>query len=129
MKVLWVLGVDITHLHNTFILILAIARISKRNTPLVFINYSVPYYKESNTIFQMISIKTPKDIAIMKEGGRKLALVLSRVVSHAKAGISIKELDALAQAEILAAGADPLFLGYRSSKKGIPYPATLWNKS
>ncbi len=73
----------------------------------------------------MITIKTQEEISIMREGGHRLTTVLSHVVSRVQPGIAIKELDALAEQEIRTSGGDPIFLGYRSSKRGIPYPATL----
>ncbi len=72
-----------------------------------------------------ITIKTQKEIAIMREGGQILAGVLRDVVSRVGSGIALNELDALAEREIRAAGAEPAFLGYQSSRKDIPYPATL----
>ncbi len=73
----------------------------------------------------MITIKTQEEISIMREGGKKLAHALKRVVDYVKPGIAVKELNALAEQEIRAAGGDPLFLGYRNSRRGVPYPATL----
>ncbi len=73
----------------------------------------------------MITIKTKEEIELMREGGAMLARVLKDVVSCVKPGRAIKELDATAEREIRACNADPIFLGYRNSKKDIPYPATL----
>ncbi len=64
-----------------------------------------------------ISIKTPEQVKIMAEGGKILARVLKEVAAMAKPGITTLELDKVAEALILAAGAKPAFKGY----EGFPY--------
>jgi methionyl aminopeptidase len=66
-----------------------------------------------------IDIKTPAQLALMREAGLVVARTL-RIVSEAvRPGITTKELDKLAEQEIRAAGATPSFKGYQG------YPATI----
>lgn len=60
----------------------------------------------------MITIKTEKEIEIMKEGGKILAEVLAEVEKMAKPGIATIELDRATEALILKRGAKPAFKGY-----------------
>lgn len=64
----------------------------------------------------MITIKTPKEIQIMKEGGKILAAILKEIAEEVKPGISTEDLDRAAEALILKHGAQPSFRGY----KGFP---------
>jgi methionyl aminopeptidase len=66
----------------------------------------------------MITIKTPKEIEIMAEGGRLLALVLVRLEKETKAGVTTKELDEFAEKLIMDCGGAPSFKGEGG------YPAT-----
>ena len=72
-----------------------------------------------------ITIKTKKEINLLREGGRRLALVLERVAAAAAPGISTFELDLLAEKLIVESGGTPSFKGYRVSGVSAPYPATL----
>lgn len=56
-----------------------------------------------------ISIKTPAEIKIMAEGGKKLAEVRDQVAAAAKAGITTEELDALADKLITKTGGKASF--------------------
>jgi len=67
----------------------------------------------------MISIKTPEEIEIMKEGGSILAQVIEELKTAVRVGITTKELDKLAENLILKHGGKPSFKGYEN------YPATL----
>lgn len=73
----------------------------------------------------MITIKTHDEIVLMRKGGRSLARILQKVSDAVRPGIIIKELNDMAEKEIRSAGGDPVFLGYRNSRKGAPYPASL----
>jgi methionyl aminopeptidase len=68
---------------------------------------------------QAIQIKTPEQVAIMREAGLVVARTLQVVAAAVRPGVSTAELDALAEREIRAAGATPSFLGYHG------YPATI----
>src|SRR5580692_3343855 len=68
---------------------------------------------------QDIQIKTPEQLAIMREAGLVVARTLQAVAAAVRPGVSTAELDALAEREIRSAGATPSFLGYHG------YPATI----
>jgi len=73
----------------------------------------------------MSLIKTDEEIKIMREGGKILASALSAAIKAVRPGVSIRELDEIAETTIRAAGAVPSFKGYRSSKKEPAFPTTL----
>src|ERR1700745_4137223 len=66
-----------------------------------------------------IEIKTPEQIAVMREAGLVVARTLRVLADAVRPGISTADLDALAEAEIRAVGAIPSFRGYHAS------PATI----
>ena len=68
---------------------------------------------------QAIQVKTPGQVAIMREAGLVVARTLEVVAAAVRPGVTTAELDALAEREIRAAGATPSFLGYHG------YPATI----
>ncbi|MFA6257258.1 MAG: type I methionyl aminopeptidase [Candidatus Paceibacterota bacterium] len=73
----------------------------------------------------MITIKTPEEIKIIRECGRRLATVLYKVKDMIAPGISTKDLDVYAEKLIRDMGDVPAFLGYRPEGARIPFPATL----
>lgn len=73
----------------------------------------------------MVSIKTKKEIEILREGGKILAFVLYEVAKNAKAGVMTIELDKLAEKLIKKTGGRPSFKNYKTSDDKIPYPASL----
>lgn len=73
----------------------------------------------------MISIKTAKEIKILREGGKILASVLKEVAKRAKPGVATIELDELAEKLIRRAGGEPSFLNYKTRYDKISYPASL----
>ena len=73
----------------------------------------------------MSLLKTPEEIAIMKEGGIILSRALRAAADACVEGAHTKDLDAIARKVIEDAGATPSFLGYRIHGEGIPYPDTL----
>lgn len=66
-----------------------------------------------------IIIKSPQEIAIMREAGRILAQVLQVLVDNIEPGISTRELDAICAREISKRKVKPSFKGYRG------FPANL----
>ncbi|MDP2741352.1 MAG: type I methionyl aminopeptidase [bacterium] len=62
----------------------------------------------------MITIKSPEEISIMREGGKILATVLKEIGKMAKPGVATIDLDRAAEALILKYGAKPSFKGYHS---------------
>ncbi|MBI3420612.1 MAG: M24 family metallopeptidase [Candidatus Sungbacteria bacterium] len=72
-----------------------------------------------------ITIKTKEEIALLREGGRRLAAVLRQVTDAARPGISTKALDDIAEDLILRSGGTPAFKGYRVHGTDVAYPATI----
>jgi len=62
----------------------------------------------------MVTIKTPKEISIMTEGGKILAEVLKKIEKITKPGITTLELDRAAEALVLKMRAKPAFKGYEN---------------
>lgn len=73
----------------------------------------------------MIIIKTPEEIEILREGGRRLATVLYAVKEKVAPGVSTKELDMYAEKLIREGGDVPAFLNYRPAGASTPFPASL----
>lgn len=67
----------------------------------------------------MISLKSPEEIAIMREGGRMLAQIMRELISEVMPGVSTDQLDKSAEKKIREAGAKPAFLNYEG------FPRTL----
>lgn len=67
----------------------------------------------------MITLKSPREIALMKEAGRIVALAHEEVAKHIRPGISTYELDQIAYKTIIKAGASPSFKGL------YDFPATI----
>ena len=66
-----------------------------------------------------VELKSPKEIALMREAGSIVAYTLRVLSEHAQPGITTAELDKIAASEIAKKGALPAFLNYRG------FPATL----
>ncbi len=66
-----------------------------------------------------IEIKTPEQVAVMREAGLVVGRTLRSLAAAVRPGITTAELDTLAEDEIRAAGATPSFKGYHG------YPATI----
>jgi methionyl aminopeptidase len=73
----------------------------------------------------MVSLKTPSEVATMREAGRFVARVLAAVAAEARPGVRLIDLDALAADMIAEAGARSSFLGYRPTWAPTPYPGVL----
>jgi methionyl aminopeptidase len=74
----------------------------------------------------MIKLKSPREIALMREAGRVVAKALHRVRELAKPGVTTFELDAAVADIFRQHGAIPLFRGVPSSVKGKPpFPAVV----
>jgi methionyl aminopeptidase len=67
----------------------------------------------------MIVCKTPREIEIMREAGKIVALTHQELQKHITPGISTKELDAIAERFILKADALPSFKGYNGFRGSI----------
>lgn len=73
----------------------------------------------------MIKLKTKEEIEIMREGGRRLAEILSILAKLVKPGVSSFFLEEEARRLIKEGGDRPAFLGYKPRGAKRPYPATL----
>ncbi|GAA0323510.1 type I methionyl aminopeptidase [Bacillus carboniphilus] len=67
----------------------------------------------------MIICKTPRELEIMREAGRIVALTHQELKKHIKPGITTKELDTIADKFIRQSGAIPSFKGYNGFRGSI----------
>ena len=63
---------------------------------------------------RMIYLKTPEEIEIMREGGKKLAEILRRLVNMVRPGATTPDLDKEAEIRIRSIGGEPAFKGYKA---------------
>lgn len=73
----------------------------------------------------MVSIKTDRDVKILKEGGAILGSILKEVSARVKPGVITSELENFACQLIEGAGGRPSFKGYRPGGKGRAFPTAL----
>ncbi len=73
----------------------------------------------------MAKIKTPEEIEILTEAGRRLAVILHTVGQEACPGRAVRDLDRRARELITAGGDIPSFLGYQPAGADRPFPASL----
>lgn len=66
-----------------------------------------------------IIIKTPEEIALMREAGRIVASTLALLKTHIKPGVTTAELDAIAYDYCVKRGAIPSFKGYNGFPASI----------
>ena len=67
----------------------------------------------------MITIKSEKEIEIMRQGGRILAGIMEELKNKVQIGVTTKELNRAAEALVFKLGVKPAFKGYDG------FPATL----
>ncbi|MGH9004468.1 MAG: M24 family metallopeptidase, partial [Acidimicrobiia bacterium] len=72
----------------------------------------------------MIIRKSPEEIERMRRAGRLVGHTLSVVTAAAKPGVTLLDLDRLAERTIRAGDGIPSFLGYPGGV-GIPFPGSL----
>ncbi|MDP3771369.1 MAG: type I methionyl aminopeptidase [bacterium] len=65
------------------------------------------------------------DRKTLREGGRKLGEILAQVAAAVAPGVTIHELDHLAERLIVESGGRPAFKGYHPRHATQPYPGTL----
>lgn len=70
-------------------------------------------------------IKTEEEIAIIREGGKRLAAILSALRDAVKPGVTTRELDTLAERLMREGGDIPAFLHYTPEGARTPYPTSL----
>lgn len=73
----------------------------------------------------MALIKTEEEIKILREGGKKLAVIMSQLKKASVSGVSTKELNALAEKLIRAGGDEPSILNYQPDGASYPFPASV----
>lgn len=73
----------------------------------------------------MLTLKTPSEIEIMAEGGRRLAEVLKDLSREVKPGVRTSYFDEKTQALIKQKGCRTAFLGYRPHGSKRAYPAAI----
>lgn len=72
-----------------------------------------------------VSLKSDKEISIMREAGKILAGIIKSVKTAVAPGIILRDLDILAEKLIREAGCRPAFLGYRPEGAKKPYSFTI----
>lgn len=72
-----------------------------------------------------VHLKTPEEIEIMAEGGRRLAHVLAELKKAVKPGITTASLDARARELLAEVECEAAFLDYKPSGAGRAFPAAL----
>lgn len=73
----------------------------------------------------MIIIKTKKEIAIIRKGGKILAGILKRLIAEVKPGATTGHLEEMACELIKQAGGRPSFKGYKSMYDAQGFPTAL----
>ena len=66
-----------------------------------------------------VTVKTPEQVALMREAGLVVARTLQRVTALVRPGISTLELDRVAEESIRSEGAVPSFKGYHGFPASI----------
>ena len=78
-----------------------------------------------------IIIKTPAQIALLREAGRIVAETYEELRPHIQPGVTTAELDRIAEAFIRGKGALPMYKGYGAARDRTghlvrpPFPATI----
>lgn len=73
----------------------------------------------------MTTIKTEKEIEILREGGKILANIIKKIISEIKPGITTGQLEDLACSLIKKAGGRPSFKEYKTKEDNKPFPTAL----
>ncbi len=73
----------------------------------------------------MITIKTKKDVAILREGGHRHAEIMRRLADLVATGVTAAMLNAKAEELIKEGGDAAAFLNYKPEGAKRPYPASL----
>jgi methionyl aminopeptidase len=82
--------------------------------------------RRSNETRAVIKLKSPREIALMREAGRVVAKALDQVRKLAVPGSTTAEMDEAVAAVFRESGAISLFRGYPSAVKGKPpFPAVI----
>jgi methionyl aminopeptidase len=71
-----------------------------------------------------ITIKSDREMSYMRQAGAVVAEVKKSIKSAISAGITTRELDVIAENEIIRLGAESNFKGYKGGSS-LPFPATI----
>jgi len=72
-----------------------------------------------------ITLKSEKEIQIIRQAGRIVGQTLQLLREHVKPGVTTRELDELAYKFIVGQGAVPTFKGYHPYREIQPFPGTI----
>ncbi len=72
-----------------------------------------------------ITLKSPREIELMRKAGAVVASVLSKLQEVAEPGITTAELNTIALQITSEAGAEPLFKGVRNPYARMPFPGAI----
>ncbi len=72
-----------------------------------------------------VTVKTPAEIELLRESGKRLGRVLRAVGEAVRPGIMTQELDTIAEEMIRAGGDIPSFKGYQPYGADEPFPASI----
>jgi methionyl aminopeptidase len=72
-----------------------------------------------------ITLRSPREIELMRKAGRVVAEVLSKLKEAAKPSVNTAQLDLLARQVAADAGAENLFLGVKASASQRPFPGAI----
>ena len=74
----------------------------------------------------MVTIKSKREIELMREAGKVVAIVYDELEKHIKPGTTTLELDQIAEQTMRKLGAEPAEKGYNPGIKGVPiFPASI----
>lgn len=73
----------------------------------------------------MVELKTPSELAVMREAGRVVATALAACREQAAVGVSLLELDSVAADVLADAGAKSSFRHYHPHFAPTPFPAVI----
>jgi methionyl aminopeptidase len=73
----------------------------------------------------MVTIKSDKEIEIMREGGKILANITKKLKDEIKPGTTTGQLEQMACSLIKEAGGRPSFKGYKSKQDSVAFPTAL----
>ena len=73
----------------------------------------------------MSLIKTPDEIALLREGGRRLARAVQETAMLVAAGVSIQTLNDHFESLVRQGGDTPSFLDYMPRGAKLPFPAAI----
>ncbi len=72
-----------------------------------------------------ITLRSQREIELVRKAGAVVAGVLSKLQESAKPGVTTEELDRIALQISAQSGAEPLFKGVRSPLAGSPFPGAI----